>query len=73
LAGIRLTPELSVTNRANNARKLMAKTILITGASSGIGQATALYFAERGWNVAATMRDPSKADTVRGSVSSRWM
>ncbi len=42
----------------------MAKTILITGASSGIGRATALYFAERGWNVAATMRDPSKADPV---------
>jgi NAD(P)-dependent dehydrogenase (short-subunit alcohol dehydrogenase family) len=42
----------------------MAKTILITGTSSGIGQATALYFAQRGWNVAATMRDPSKADPV---------
>jgi NAD(P)-dependent dehydrogenase (short-subunit alcohol dehydrogenase family) len=40
----------------------MAKTILITGASSGIGRTTALYFAKRGWNVAATMRDPSKAD-----------
>jgi NAD(P)-dependent dehydrogenase (short-subunit alcohol dehydrogenase family) len=40
----------------------MAKTILITGASSGIGRATALYFAEKGWNVAASLRDPLKAD-----------
>jgi NAD(P)-dependent dehydrogenase (short-subunit alcohol dehydrogenase family) len=42
----------------------MAKTILITGSSSGIGLATAFYFAERGWNVAATMRDLSKAAPV---------
>ncbi len=42
----------------------MAKTILITGASSGIGRASALYFAEKGWNVAATMRDPLKADAA---------
>ncbi len=32
-------------------------TVCITGASSGIGAATAMYFLQRGWNVAATMRD----------------
>jgi len=39
----------------------MSHTVLITGASSGIGEATAKYFLQKGWNVAATMRSPMKA------------
>jgi NAD(P)-dependent dehydrogenase (short-subunit alcohol dehydrogenase family) len=38
----------------------MSKTIFITGTSSGLGKLTAKYFAEQGWNVAATMRTPEK-------------
>ncbi len=36
----------------------MKKTVIITGASSGIGKATAKYFQIKGWNVIATMRTP---------------
>ena len=36
----------------------MSKTIFITGASSGLGKATAKLFHHKGWNVIATMRNP---------------
>lgn len=50
----------------------MSKTILITGSSSGIGKATALFFAEHGWNVIATMRNPEKEQELN-ALKNIWV
>jgi len=44
------------------------KSIFITGASSGLGRATAKLFASRGWKVIATMRNPER-DTELKNIS----
>ncbi len=47
------------------------RTILITGATSGIGRATALAFAARGWNVAAVGRN-AEALTELATVTAQY-
>jgi NADP-dependent 3-hydroxy acid dehydrogenase YdfG len=41
------------------------KVVLVTGASSGIGRATALALAEAGYHVYATNRHPEKMSDLR--------
>ncbi|UVF19803.1 SDR family oxidoreductase [Microvirga terrae] len=44
----------------------MTRTVLITGTSTGFGEATARLFASRGWNVVATMRRPEEGAALAG-------
>lgn len=48
------------------------KTVLITGASTGIGRATAMYFQEKGWYVIASMRTPEK-ETELNKLDNVWV
>ena len=49
----------------------MGKTVIITGASGGIGSATAILFAEKGWNdVLNYFRSAESAKILAASLSS---
>ncbi|MGW1109372.1 SDR family NAD(P)-dependent oxidoreductase [Streptomyces sp. NPDC002540] len=45
------------------------KAVLITGTSSGIGQAAAMGAARAGWTTIATMRNTGKADALRKAAA----
>jgi len=45
-----------------------AHTVVITGASAGVGRATALAFARRGWKVALIARQSPGLESARGDV-----
>ncbi len=46
-------------------------SVLITGASTGLGKEMALTLAERGWNVYATIRDLRGADSIYDAARQR--
>src|ERR1700743_3066459 len=51
---------------------LRGKTALITGASKGIGRASAEALAEEGVNVILVSRTQADLDAVRDGIASRW-
>lgn len=54
-------PLIRTINFYHSREEKTMNTLFITGASSGIGLETAKYFADHGWRVIATMRNPQKA------------
>ena len=45
-----------------------SKTVVVTGASSGIGLATAVQAAQAGWRVVATVRDLGRTEALTGAA-----
>jgi len=47
------------------------RSVLVTGASTGIGEATAIHLDQRGWRVFAGVRRPVDGDRLRSAASDR--
>ncbi len=58
-----------MTEQEERAGRLADKVAFITGAGSGIGQATALLFAQEGARVCAVDLDPAGAQATAGSIT----
>ncbi len=59
-------------NGASGSRVQPVKSVLVTGASSGIGRATALHLDSLGWRVFAGVRKEKDAKALRTQTSDRF-
>jgi short-subunit dehydrogenase len=62
---------LTVTLPINFALENMSVTALITGASQGIGKATALLFAKNGYDLIITARTKEQLDSTQEEQNRR--
>jgi len=60
---------LAATSAGQAPQKPGLATVLVTGANRGIGLEFARQYAERGWKVIATTRDPAKATELQDIAS----
>src|SRR5690348_9470567 len=64
-------PRTSDRRRRVASRNVTERTVVITGASTGIGEASALALDELGWRVFAGVRREADGDALRSKASSR--
>jgi len=53
--------------------KLQGKAVVVTGATSGMGRATALLFAREGAAVVASGRDPQRGQALVDEIRARGL
>src|SRR5258708_4942237 len=59
---------LAIISKLNNTKFKKMKSVIITGASKGIGLETALAFGRAGYKVFATMRNPEVAIAFKEKI-----
>lgn len=65
------TAARQTANSLNRPEHSMSRTILIVGASRGLGLGLARQFSSQGWQVIATVRDPARADALKALAGVR--